>query len=73
MFTIGIKRRWFFGYRKYSCRNFYFNGAVLLTSGMTGLTVGVRDIKVQLVLELVGGGSIMIANIENLEWKIYGV
>lgn len=68
MYTIGIKRR-FFGWKKYSVSGYSMEVDVKLKT-FDGRDV-ICQIRPRLVLNMTDGSVILIANIEEKDWKIF--
>ena len=66
---IGIKRKWWFGYRDVECTRFYFSGEVKGIDG-EGNPQLIQTLP-WLVLHLVGGIIEVVPDIENRGYRLY--
>lgn len=68
MLIIGIKRRFFFGFKKYKVENFYFRKSVKVMEpdGVPAFA----EIDMWLVLLCTNGKDVVIPNIEKKQWFI---
>lgn len=69
MYTIGIKRKFGIGFRKYRVKGHTTEFSLRVT-GENGDPV-IRDIKPRLVLRLEDDSRVLIPKIEDKEWRIY--
>jgi hypothetical protein len=70
MYTIGIKRKFFFGYRKFVV-NHHWTESVIQHKIPGDEAVSYHQIPARLCLELTEGSVVILPNIVATEWKVY--
>lgn len=69
MYTIGIKRRFFFGFKKFYVKGHRMEVDVAMTS-FDGRKI-IAQISPRLVLNLKDESIVLISNIDQKTWKLY--
>ena len=70
MYTIGIKRKFFFGYRKFVVRH-HWTESVIRHSVPGDPAISYRPIQPRLCLEMPDDSVVIVPNIVATEWKVY--